>query len=127
MSYPGEYRYTKDHEWVQIEGKRARIGITDHAQQELGDIVFVELPAVGSKVHRGDSLATVESVKAVGEVNAPVSGTVVAVNSALESAPETVNQSPHDTGWIVIVEPSDPAEVDTLLSAADYKKFLAEG
>jgi len=127
MSYPAEYRYTKDHEWVHIEGDRVRIGITDHAQEELGDIVFVELPAIGTQFSEGDNLATVESVKAVGEVNAPCSGKVVEVNSALESAPETINQSPHEEGWIVVVERSDPTAGDGLLRAADYEKLIAEG
>ena len=127
MSYPAEYRYTKDHEWVHIEGDRARVGITDHAQKELGDIVFVELPAIGTEFGNGDNLATVESVKAVGEVDAPFSGKIVEVNSALESAPETINQSPHEEGWILVIEPAGPNVADGLLSAADYEKLIAEG
>jgi len=127
MSYPSDLRYTRDHEWVKIEGKRARIGITDHAQQELGDIVFVELPAVDASVSGGDNVATVESVKAVGDVLAPLSGKVVAVNEALESSPEAINQSPHEAGWIFVLELSDPADVDELLDAATYERFLAEG
>ena len=127
MGYPGEYRYTKDHEWVAVEGNRARIGITDHAQSELGDIVFVELPSVGSAVKADGILATVESVKAVGDVLAPFDGTVVEVNSDLESSPETINQSPHDVGWIAVLEIGDPKAVDALLDAAGYESFLAEG
>ena len=127
MGYPAEYRYTKDHEWVAVEGNRARIGITDHAQSELGDIVFVELPSIGSSVHAGEILATVESVKAVGDVLAPFGGAVVEVNGDLEASPETINQSPHDAGWIAVLEVDDPTAVDALLDAAGYESFLAEG
>jgi len=127
MGYPVEYRYTKDHEWVSVEGTVARIGITDHAQSELGDIVFVELPSVGSAVRAGEILATVESVKAVGDVNAPFDGTVSEVNEALESAPETINEAPHSDGWIVAVELADPGAVDGLLDAAAYEALLSEG
>ncbi|RLE34380.1 glycine cleavage system protein GcvH [Candidatus Acetothermia bacterium] len=127
MSYPNEYRYTEEHEWVKVEGKEARIGITDHAQHELGDIVFVELPAVGVEVKRGENLGTVESVKAVGDVYAPVSGKVTAVNEELEGAPETINRSPHQDGWIAVIEMNDPTEVDSLLTAPDYEKYVAEG
>jgi len=125
MAYPGEYRYTEDHEWVWIEGNRAKIGITTHAQSELGDIVFVELPSVGATVTKGDNIGAVESVKAVGDVLAPVSGKVVEVNDALESAPETINASPHEDGWILVLELSDPAEADGLLDAASYEKLIA--
>jgi len=127
MSYPAEYRYTKDHEWVHLEGNRARIGITDHAQEELGDIVFVELPTVGTAVGAGDNLATVESVKAVGEVHAPFAGKVTAVNEDLEASPETVNQAPHADGWILDIEPDDAGAVDGLLTAEAYEKLIAEG
>jgi len=127
MAYPAEYRYTKDHEWIAVEGNRARIGVTDHAQSELGDIVFVELPAVGSAVSAGEILATVESVKAVGDVLVPFDGKVIEVNEALESAPETINQSPHEEGWIAVVEFGDPAAPEGLLDAAGYENFLAEG
>jgi glycine cleavage system H protein len=127
MGYPTEYRYTKDHEWLKVEGNRVRLGITDHAQSELGDIVFVELPSVGTTVAKGDVLGAVESVKAVGDVLAPVAGTVVEVNEALESAPEAVNNAPHGEGWIVVLEPSNPAEVNALLDAAGYESFLSEG
>jgi glycine cleavage system H protein len=125
MAYPSSFRYTKDHEWVQIEGKRARIGITDHAQAELGDVVFVELPSMGTVVKKGGQLGTVESVKAVSDLFAPLSGKVVAVNTELEASPETVNQSPHADGWIVILEISDPAEAEDLLDAAAYEALIA--
>ena len=108
MSYPAEYRYTKDHEWFQIEGTRAKVGITHHAQEELGDIVFVELPSVGAAVTKGQNIATVESVKAVGDVASPLGGKVVEVNDSLEASPETVNQSPHDDGWLFVIELSRP-------------------
>ena len=127
MAYPAEYRYSKDHEWVRVDGNRARIGITDHAQSELGDIVFVELPSVGADVSRGDTLGAVESVKAVGDVLAPLSGKVVEVNEALESAPETINSSPHEEGWILELELDDASQVDALLDAAGYERFLSEG
>lgn len=127
MSYPVEYRYTKDHEWLRIEGSRARIGITHHAQEELGDIVFVELPTVGSAFAAGENLATVESVKAVGEVHAPFAGTVVEVNGELESAPETVNQSAHEAGWLAVIESADPIDANAFLDAAGYEALLAEG
>jgi glycine cleavage system H protein len=125
MAYPAAFRYTKEHEWVQIEGKRARVGITDHAQAELGDVVFVELPSMGTVVKKGGHLGTVESVKAVSDLFAPVSGKVVAVNSDLETSPETVNQSPHADGWIAVLEISDPSEANDLLDAAAYEALLA--
>ncbi len=127
MAYPVEYRYTKEHEWIAVDGNRARIGITDHAQSELGDIVFVELPSVGSSISAGSILATVESVKAVGDVSAPFDGTVIEVNEALESAPETINGSPHEDGWIVVIEFGDPEAINALLDAATYERFLDEG
>jgi glycine cleavage system H protein len=125
MAYPTAFRYTKEHEWVQIDGKRARVGITDHAQAELGDVVFVELPSMGTVVKKGGHLGTVESVKAVSDLFAPVSGKVVAVNSDLETSPETVNQSPHADGWIAVLEISDPSEANDLLDAAAYEALLA--
>ncbi len=125
MAYPTDYRYTKEHEWIQLQGNRARIGITGHAQAELGDIVFVELPAVGVSVQKGDNVATVESVKAVGDVFAPAAGTVVEVNTELEAAPEMINSSPHEGGWILVLEISDPAELEDSLDAAGYESFAA--
>ena len=125
MPYPTEYRYTEDHEWVHVEGNRARIGITDHAQSELGDIVFVEVPQIGAEVAAGDNLGAVESVKAVGDFLAPLAGKVVEVNGALESAPETINRTPHTDGWIVVIELADPSQADALLDAAGYERLLA--
>ncbi len=125
MAYPTNYRYTKQHEWVHIEGDQAKVGITEYAQKELGDIVFVELPEKGKKVKQGETLATVESVKSVSDVYAPISGEVVAVNDALESAPETINQDPHGAGWIVALKPDDLKEADSLLDAAAYEQLIA--
>ncbi len=125
MAYPTEYRYTKDHEWIQLQGNRARIGITDHAQAKLGDIVFVELPSVGTCVQKGDNVATVESVKAVGDVFAPAAGTVVEINGELESAPEKINSAPHEGGWILELEINNPEDLDDALDAAGYESFTA--
>ncbi|HIP99727.1 TPA: glycine cleavage system protein GcvH [Candidatus Bipolaricaulota bacterium] len=121
---PQELKYTKDHEWVKQEDGRVRVGITHHAQQELGDIVFVELPAVGRKVEKGELVATVESVKAVGEVYAPAAGEVVEANSALESSPELVNKDPYGEGWIFVLKVADPAELGELLDAAGYESLV---
>ncbi len=125
MAYPTRYRYTKEHEWVNLEGTQAKIGITEHAQSKLGDVVFVELPAVGTQVKKGDNLGTVESVKAVSDIYAPLSGKVIEVNTKLESAPETINQDPHGEGWLVVLEVADSSEVDNLLDAASYEKEIA--
>ena len=127
MAYPNQFRYTKEHEWLHLEGSRGKVGITDHAQSELGDVVFAELPSVGNEVQKGDSLATIESVKAVSDLYAPVSGKVVEVNAELETSPETINQDPHGAGWLVVLEVTDPSEADTLLTAEDYEQFLSEG
>ena len=126
MAYPTQFRYTKDHEWVALEKNQAKIGITEYAQGELGDIVFVELPTPGTEVKKGENLATVESVKAVSDVYAPMSGKVLDVNPKLESSPELVNQDPHDTGWLVLLEASDQSEAETLLDAAGYERQLNE-
>jgi glycine cleavage system H protein len=115
-------KYTKTHEWVKLTGAKAKIGITDHAQHELTDIVFVELPSIGKEIKKGEELCVVESVKSVSEVYAPVSGKIVAVNTKLDDSPETINSSPYDNGWLVEVEIKDKAEVNTLLDAAEYKK-----
>ena len=125
MGYPADFKYTKEHEWLKIEGGTGTIGITDHAQQALGDIVFVELPKVGAELTVGASFGTVESVKAVSDLFAPVSGVVTAVNADLASAPEKVNTEPH-AAWMVKITLADPNEVIGLLSAADYDKFAAE-
>jgi glycine cleavage system H protein len=122
--YPENYRYSKEHEWVLVEGGVGTVGITFHAQKELGDIVYVELPKVGALVEQGKSFAVVESVKAASEIFAPVSGEVVAVNDALSTAPETLNSDPHGTAWIAKIKLSAPEEVDRLLSPADYQSFL---
>jgi glycine cleavage system H protein len=119
-------RYTKEHEWVKVEGDKGRIGITDHAQNELTEIVYVELPKIGKKVKRGEQLGVVESVKTVSDVYSPVSGEVVEVNSKLEDAPQLLNESPYDGGWFATVKMSDPSEANQLLDAAAYKKALAE-
>ncbi|HDS29091.1 MAG TPA: glycine cleavage system protein GcvH [Candidatus Acetothermia bacterium] len=127
MPYSAEYRYTKDHQWVKKDGNRLRVGITEHAQAELGDIVFVELPSLGSEVRKGQAVATVESVKAVGDVTSPVSGKIVEINQDLESAPETVNASPHDAGWVFVAEMTDPSDLDDTMDAAAYEAFLSNG
>lgn len=122
MSVPAELRYSEDHEWVRVEGNRAVIGITEFAQKELGDIVFVELPAAGDELTSGEPFGSVESVKTVSELYAPVSGKVVEVNEALGDAPEKVNESPYGDGWMVVVEMSDSAELDKLWTADKYKE-----
>jgi glycine cleavage system H protein len=116
-------KYTKTHEWVKLAGSKAKIGITDHAQEELTDIVFVELPTVGKEVKKGEELCVVESVKSVSEVYAPVSGKIVAVNTKLDDSPEIINSSPYDDGWLVEIEVKDKAEINTLLDATAYKKL----
>ena len=124
MAYPADYRYTKEHEWLKVEGNTGTIGITDHAQESLGDIVFVELPKVGSELTAGKTLGTVESVKAVSDIFAPVSGTVTEVNEALNTSPEQVNKDAHGA-WMVKLKLKDPTEANRLLSAADYEKYVA--
>jgi glycine cleavage system H protein len=125
MAYPAAYRYTKDHEWIDVKGGVGTVGITDYAQHELGDVVFVELPKVGAKVEAGKSFGTVESVKAVSDLFAPASGTVTEVNPELATAPEKVNKDPHGS-WMIKLTLKNPSELDALLSAADYEKFVAE-
>jgi glycine cleavage system H protein len=125
MAYPADYRYTKEHEWIKIDGNTGTIGITDHAQNSLGDIVFVELPKVGAEVEAHKSFGTVESVKAVSELYAPVSGTVTAVNEELSTVPEKVNTDAHGA-WMIRVSLKDPGQVNGLMSAADYEKYVAE-
>ena len=123
---PENLRYTKDHEWVRLEGPRATVGITDHAQSELTDVVYVELPQAGKAVKAGDILGTVESVKAVSEIFAPLSGKVVEVNKALEDTSEVVNQDPYGKGWMVVLEIADPNEVKHLMDAVTYRKHVGE-
>ena len=124
--YPGDYRYTKEHEWVSVNGDMATIGITDYAQHELGDVVYVEMPAAGAKLKAGEPFGTVESVKAVSDIYAPISGVVTEINSALGPAPELVNQDPHAKGWLVKVKLAQPAEVSGLMDAAAYQTYVSE-
>ena len=124
-AFPKDYRYTKEHEWIKLDGQSATIGITDYAQNSLGDIVFVELPKVGSELVQGKSFGTVESVKAVSELYAPASGIVTAVNDELTNAPERINKDAH-AAWIVKITLKNPGELKNLLSADDYEKFVAE-
>ena len=123
-SYPAELRYTREHEWARVEGKRARVGITHYAQDQLGDVVFVELPKVGAKVAQMQTFGVVESVKAVSDLFAPLSGVVVEVNQDLTREPERVNRDPYGGGWLIVVELSNPAEADKLMSAPQYEEFL---
>jgi glycine cleavage system H protein len=117
-------KYTDNHEWLQIDDKIAKVGITDHAQSELTDIVFVELPEVGKEIKKGEELCVVESVKSVSEIYAPVSGKIANVNKNLENSPETINESPYDEGWLVEIEIEDESEVKKLLDAEDYKRMI---
>jgi glycine cleavage system H protein len=125
MAYPADYKYTKEHEWLKLDGKTGTIGITDYAQNSLGDIVFVELPKVGQEITAGQTFGSVESVKAVSDLFAPVSGTVTEVNEALNTKPEQVNKDANAT-WMIKVTMKDSGETGELLSAADYEKFVAE-
>src|SRR5580658_1363724 len=125
MAYPATYRYTREHEWIEVEGKTGKVGITDYAQNTLGDIVFVEMPKPGSKVERGKVFGSVESVKAVSDLYSPVTGTVIAVNEELATAPEKINADAHGA-WILKVKVTDPAQLDDLLSAEDYEKYVKE-
>jgi glycine cleavage system H protein len=125
MAYPTNYRYTREHEWIEAGSKTAQVGITDHAQDSLGDIVFVELPKVGDKVEKGKVFGSVESVKAVSDLYAPASGTVTAVNEELTTAPEKINQDAH-AAWIMKIELSEPSELDSLLKAEEYEAYAKE-
>ena len=122
--YPDNYRYSKEHEWVAVEGDVATIGITDHAQQELGDIVYVDLPQPGDAVAAGKSMGSVESVKAVSDIYSPITGEVTEINQALADAPEKVNEDPHGDAWMVKIKMAKPEEINDLLSAADYQSYL---
>ena len=124
---PGDLKYTKEHEWAKIEGDRARIGITDFAQEQLGDVVFVELPKVGAKVTSMSTFGVVESVKAVSDLFAPLAGEVVEVNAELPKKPETVNRDPYGQGWMLVIRMANPAEANALLSAAQYEQLIAAG
>ena len=122
--YPENYRYTKDHEWIIVEGETGTIGITHHAQEELGDIVYVDLPKAGATLTAGKSLGSVESVKAVSDIYSPASGEVTDMNESLANAPEKLNADPHGEGWLVKVRLSNPQEVQSLMSAADYQAYI---
>jgi glycine cleavage system H protein len=126
MSYPNDRRYTKDHEWARLEGEHVVIGITQYAQESLGDIVFAELPKVGAALTAGQTFGVVESTKAVSDLFAPVSGTVVASNDAVVSAPDTVNSDPHGAAWMVKVKPTNAGELDGLMTADQYAHYLTE-
>ena len=125
MAYPTNYRYTREHEWISVNGNIGTVGITDYAQNSLGDIVYVEVPKLGDSVSAHATFGSVESVKAVSELYSPVSGTVAEVNELLKTEPDKINSAPHET-WIIKVELSDPSEFDGLLDAATYEKFIAE-
>jgi glycine cleavage system H protein len=126
MNVPDELRYTADHEWVRLEDGRARIGITDYAQDALGDVVFVKLPEPGAAVEAAESISEVESTKSVSDVYAPLAGTVVEINAELNDAPERLNEDPYGEGWICLIEPADPAAFEALLDAAAYRRLIEE-
>jgi glycine cleavage system H protein len=125
MPYPENYRYTREHEWIAVEGKIGTIGITDYAQNSLGDIVYVDVPKIGDAVTAHATFGSVESVKAVSDLYSPVTGTVTATNETLKASPDKINEAPHDT-WIIKVELSDPAEIEKLLTAKEYEAFISE-
>ncbi|MFC7064028.1 glycine cleavage system protein GcvH [Halobacillus seohaensis] len=126
MSLPKDLLYSEEHEWVKKEGEKVRVGITDFAQSELGDIVFVELPEEGEEIEADEPFGSVESVKTVSELYAPISGKVVEINEELEDSPEFVNESPYEKAWMVVVEPNDSSEMDELMSAEEYKEMIDE-
>jgi glycine cleavage system H protein len=126
MEFPDDIRYTKEHEWSRDEGGRFRVGITDYAQDALGDVVYVDLPDLGASVRANQPLGEVESTKSVSDVYSPVTGTVVEVNALVDERPELVNEAPYGDGWLVVIEPADPAEVEGLLDAEAYEAFVRE-
>jgi glycine cleavage system H protein len=126
MAYPKQFRYSKDHEWIDMKGDVATVGITDYAQHELGDVVFVELPKVGTKVTTGKTFGSVESVKAVSEIYAPASGEVTESNGTLKDKPEAINTDPHAAGWLIKIKLANAAEVSSLMDAAAYEAYIAE-
>jgi len=126
MNFPEDLKYTRDHEWARVKGNRVTVGITDFAQDQLGDVVYVELPDVGDMVKKGEAFGVVESTKAVSDLFAPVSGKVIEVNDPLTDAPETVNDDPYEEGWMIVVEAANPSEQSDLLDAAAYEKFVEE-
>lgn len=127
MAAPKEFRYSKEHEWVQTEGETARVGITQFAQAELGDIVFVELPEVGAELKANEPFGSVESVKTVSELYAPISGKIIAINEELNDNPEFVNESPYEKAWMVVIEPADKNEIENLMTAEQYDEMTNEG
>ncbi len=126
MDFPDDLKYTEEHEWALLEGDLVSVGITDFAQHQLGDVVFVDLPEVGERVDVGKAFGVVESVKTVSDIYAPISGEIVEINSDLLDAPETVNNSPYDDGWLVRIRPDDAAELDDLMDAASYQDYIEE-
>jgi len=126
MEFPEDLRYTREHEWTRRKGGQYVVGITDFAQHQLGDVVYVELPDVGDPVKKGESFGVVESTKAVSELFSPLSGKIVEVNDPLADAPETVNEDPYEEGWMIVIEPSDPKELDALMDAKAYRAFVEE-
>ena len=126
MEFPEDLKYSREHEWALVEGKVATVGITDFAQDKLGDIVFVELPAVGDKVTKDEAMGVVESVKAVSDVYSPVSGTVIEINDDLPDSPDMINEDPYGDGWIVKIQMSDPTDVEDLMDSEAYEAFVAE-
>ncbi|HET9552905.1 MAG TPA: glycine cleavage system protein GcvH [Anaeromyxobacteraceae bacterium] len=126
MDFPEDLKYTREHEWARAKGTKIVVGITDFAQDQLGDVVYVELPAVGDEVKKGESFGVVESTKAVSELFAPISGKVVEVNDPLVEAPETINEDPYEEGWMIAIEPADPKELSELLDPKAYRAFVEE-
>lgn len=126
MNIPEDLRYSAEHEWVRVEGELLRVGVTDYAQDSLGDVVFVELPDVGRSLASGESFGEVESTKSVSDLFAPVAGTVVEINSGLPDSPERINDDPYGQGWMVVIEPSDPNAIEGLLDAAGYRELIGE-
>ncbi len=124
MNFPNELKYTEDHEWVRVNGNVIEVGVTDHAQGELGDIVYIDIPDAEAEVAKGDTFGTIEAVKTVADLLAPVSGKIVEVNSSLNDAPDTVNQDPYGAGWIVKIEMSNPSELESLMDVSAYKAFI---
>jgi glycine cleavage system H protein len=124
--YPENLKYTKEHEWIEVEGDRAKVGITEYAQQQLGDVVYVELPEIGASFSTAAVFGSIESVKAVSELFCPVGGEVVDINQDVVDSPELVNQAPHDKAWLMVIKMTDPSVVETLLSASDYQKYVEE-
>ena len=123
--YPREFRYSKDHEWIRVEGDRGRVGITNYAQQQLGDVVFLELPEVGRRLKAGEQFGTVESVKAVSELFSPVAGEIIEVNAALTGSPELINKDPHGEAWMIVLRIADPASLDDLMDVTAYEAHVA--